>query len=113
MDFPSLRQVGQVQPLYYSYDGGPKGGLLVAGAWDDVGPAHAGQVDGIDRERIGDPRDDQLEVVELRPHDVQQRQGRTASGPQVAHPAVRELNVADLAVRTPGLGVPAGRRPQP
>ena len=66
------REVGEVELFDNPDDRGSQRGFLVAGAGDDVGPAHAREVDRIDRERIGDSRDDELEVVELRAHRMHQ-----------------------------------------
>jgi hypothetical protein len=66
------REVGEVELFDDSDDRGSQRGFLVAGAGDDVGPAHARAVDRVDREGVADLRDHELEVVELRAHRVHQ-----------------------------------------
>jgi hypothetical protein len=68
--FARQREVGQVEILDDPDDRGAQRRLLVVGARDDVGPSYAGEVDRVDREPVGDQRDDALEVVELRTHRV-------------------------------------------
>jgi hypothetical protein len=72
--------------------------LGVTRARPDVGPAHSGQVDSVDGEGLQNPRDHQLEVIELRADRVQQDQRRPGTRPQVpqARP-VGECGVLDLS----------------
>jgi hypothetical protein len=51
------REVREVQLLDHPDGRGSQRRLLVAGTRDDVGPAHAGEIERVDRERVADPRD--------------------------------------------------------
>jgi hypothetical protein len=102
------REVGEVEFIDDPDDRGAQRRFLVAGAGDDVRPAHAGKVDCVDRERVADLRDDPLEVVELRTHGVHQDQGRAASDAQVADArATAQRDVTNLPALAPRLGVAA------
>ena len=62
-----------------------------------------GEVDRVNRERVRELRDDELEVVELRAHRVHQEQGWAAADAQVADSATAaQHDVANLPVRAPG-----------
>src|SRR5207249_9712600 len=77
----------------------------------DVGPAHAGHVDRVDRAGVGDLRDHELEVIELGADRVQQDQ-RLRAGTLLQVPQTRpvaELGVLDLPRRGPCPGVVAVR----
>src|SRR5213080_4926988 len=85
--------------------------LGVARARHDVGPAHAGHVDRVNREGVGDLRDYELEVIELGADRVQQDQ-RRRTGTRLQVPQARpvaELGVLDLPRRGPRPGVVAVR----
>jgi hypothetical protein len=103
---PRQREVGQVELLDDPDDRGSQRRLLVAGAGGDVRPAHAREVDRVDRERVGDLRDDELEVVELCAHRVHQDQGLATADAQVADArAAAQHDVADLPAFAPCLRV--------
>src|SRR5213080_3713129 len=85
--------------------------LGVARARRDVRPAHAGHVDRVNGEGVGDLRDRELEVIELGADRVQQDQCRRA-GTRLQVPQTRpvaELGVLDLPRRGPCPGVVAVR----
>ena len=57
-------------------------------------------------ERVGDPRDDALEVVELRANGVHQEQGWAGAYAEVSDAgAAAQRDVADLPALAPRLGV--------
>src|SRR4029453_4287773 len=76
----------------------------------DVRPTHAWEIDRVDRESVSDTGNDELEVIKLRSHRVQQDQRWTGTRLQVpqARP-VGKHGVLDLARPSPGAGVVAVR----
>jgi hypothetical protein len=100
------REVGEAEVLDHPNDRCSQGRFLITGAGDDVRPAHPREVERVDRERVGELRNDELEVVQLRAHRVQQDQGWAASDAQVADArSAAQHDVADLPVFAPRLRV--------
>ena len=69
--FPCERDVREIERLHELDDGTPQRMLRVIRARCDVRPTHAGKVDRMDGKGIGELRDHELEVIELRANGVQ------------------------------------------